>query len=300
MLCCTDGNPQRATRIEKYLIIKKVKKYYPVSRICKVLDINRGSYYKWLSKGSPIMNNFSSSVARIIIKEHTNLNATYGTIRLKEHIKRKYNLTLNHKRIRRYKNALKLKCCVRKKKSLPTRLNAKEKVNKNKAEYILLCDFRAKKPRTKLTTDVSYIKCSDGRLYLSALKDLYNKEIVSFYCSERNDINLVKKTFENVKLEEEAIINTDQGSLYYSYEYVKISQELKFIRSMSHKGHCWENSPIENWFSQLKSERLRLIGIKSKKETKEEIKKYVQWYNTERIQKSLGYLSPIEYRLKYS
>ena len=69
---------------------------------------------------------------------------------------------------------------------------------------------------------------------------------------------------------------------------------------MSHKGHCWENSPIENWFSQLKSERLRLIGIKSKKETKEEIKKYVQWYNTERIQKSLGYLSPIEYRLKYS
>lgn len=92
---------------------------------------------------------------------------------------------------------------------------------------------------------------------------------------------------------EEAIINTDQGSLYYSYEYVKISQELKFIRSMTQRAL----SPIENWFSQLKSEKL--IGIKSKKETKEE-KKYVQWYNTERIQKDLGYLSPIEYRLKYS
>ena len=246
------------------------------------------------------MNNFSSSVATIIIKEHRDLKATYGTLRLKEHIKRKYNINLNHKRIRRYKEVLKLKCCVRKKKSLSKKLNSKEKVYNNKAEYILSCNFISDKPRTKLSTDVSYINCSDGRLYLSALKDLYNKEIVSFYCSERNDINLVKKTFENVKLEDKSIVNTDQGSLYYSYEYVKISQELKFIRSMSHKGHCWENSPIENWFSQLKSERLRIIGIKSKKETIEEIKKYVQWYNTERIQKSLGYLSPIEYRLKYS
>ena len=134
------------------------------------------------------------------------------------------------------------------------------------------CNFRADKPRTKFSTDVSYIKCSDGRLYLSALKDLYNKEIVSFYCSERNDINLLKKTFENVKSEDKSIVNTDQWGLYYSHEYVKISQELKFIRSMSHKGHCWENSPIENWFSQLKSERLRIIGINSKNETIDEIK----------------------------
>ncbi len=246
------------------------------------------------------MNNFSSSVATIIIiKEHTDLKATYGTLRLKEHIKRKYNINLNHKRIRRYKEVLNLKCIVRKRKSLPIRVNAKEKVYNNKAEYVLSCNFRADKPRTKLSTDVSYIKCGDGRLYLSALKDLYNKEIVSFYCSERNDINLVKKTFENVKLEDKSIVNTDQGELYYFHEYVKISQELKFIKSMSHKGHCWENSPIENWFSQLKSERLRIIGIKSKNETIDEIKKYVQWYTTERIQKDLGYLSPIEYKPKH-
>ena len=82
---------------------------------------------------------------------------------------------------------------------------------------------------------------------------------------------MVKKTFDNVKLADQARINTDQGSLY-SYEYVKISKDLNFTRSMSHKGHCWENIPIENWFSQLKSERLRLIGLKSKEETIKEIK----------------------------
>jgi putative transposase len=66
-------------------------------------------------------------------------------------------------------------------------------------------------------------------------------------------------------------------------------------RSMSNRGARWENSPIENWFSQLKEEQLRKIGKKSKSETIKNIKKYVQWYNTERIQKDLGYLSPIQF-----
>lgn len=67
---------------------------------------------------------------------------------------------------------------------------------------------------------------------------------------------------------------------------------------MSHRGHCWENSPIENWFMQLKHEWLCQFNKITRKQAKEEIKKYVQWYNTERIQKKLGYLSPVEYRLK--
>lgn len=66
--------------------------------------------------------------------------------------------------------------------------------------------------------------------------------------------------------------------------------------SMSRKGACWENSPIENWFSQLKEEHLRNIGIKNREETKQEIKKYIEWYNTQRIQKSLAYKPPILYK----
>lgn len=112
------------------------------------------------------MNNFSSSLANIIIREHNNLNGTYGTLRIKEHIKRKYNIVLNHKRIRRYKDVFNLKCLVRKRKSLARKLNAKEKVFNNKVYYILSCDFTV----TKLSTHVSYIKCTNGTLYLSALK----------------------------------------------------------------------------------------------------------------------------------
>lgn len=94
-----------------------------------------------------------------------------------------------------------------------------------------------------------------------------------------------------------AIINTEQGTVYFAYEYVEYAKKHNFTRSMSHKGHCWENSPIENWFSQLKEEWLRPLGKITKRQAKEEIKKYVEWYNTQRIQKKLGYLSPVQFRL---
>ena len=64
------------------------------------------------------------------------------------------------------------------------------------------------------------------------------------------------------------IIHSDQGAVYLSPAYKKYMQKKGYTVSMSHKGHCWENSPIENWFSQLKEEHLRPIGLKTRKKTK--------------------------------
>lgn len=86
-----------------------------------------------------------------------------------------------------------------------------------------------------------------------------------------------------------AMINSGQGSLYYSGFYIDTIAELGYERSMSRRGRCWENSPIENWFSQLNEECLRAHGKTTIKTTREIIKGYVHWYNTERIQRNLKY-----------
>jgi len=166
------------------------------------------------------------------------------------------------------------------------------------AKNIIDCNFTSEAPYQKLSTDVSYIKCSNGTLYLSAVKDLFNNEIVSYSVSERNNIDLALDTISKLPdVKEGCIIHSDQGSLYYSWDYRNKLDELNCVRSMSERGKCWQNSPIENWFSQIKEEWLRRIGLKTKDETKVQIKEYVEWYNTQRIQKSLGYLSPVEFRL---
>ena len=92
------------------------------------------------------------------------------------------------------------------------------------------------------------------------------------------------------------MINSDQGSLYYSGYYLEELKKKGYLRSMSKRGRCWQNSPIENWFSQLKEECIRIEGKLTKQQAREKIKRYVHWYNTERIQKDLGYLSPIKYK----
>ena len=235
----------------------------------------------------------------MISEEHNNVKGIYGTIRLKKHIENKLKLTLNHKLIRRYKHILGLETIKRTKKGLSVS-RAKEKNLTNKAQYLIECNFNSDKPLTKLSSDVSYIKCKDGTLYLSAIKDYFNTEIISFSTSNNNDVNLIKDSYKNFKPAENAIVNTDQGAVYFAYEYVELANKLGFTRSMSHRGNCWENCPIENWFMQLKHEWLCQFDKLTKKEATEEIKKYVHLYNNERIQKRLGYLSPVQYRLKNS
>ncbi|WP_242003501.1 IS3 family transposase [Culicoidibacter larvae] len=267
--------------------------------MCRVLNIIPQSYYKWVRQNKPIMNNFNEVIASIISAEHKTLNKTYGTIRLKHHIEKKYGLCLNHKKIRRYKNALSLEVIVRKRK--PLYLNkSKEKLIKNKAPNRLNSNFTSFAPYEKLSSDVSYIKCTDGTLYLSAIKDLFNNEIVSYPTSSKNNVELIFASYRNIPQGEttNSVIHTDQGALYFAYEYLDMISQLGYQRSMSQKGCCWQNSPIENWFSQLKEEWLRPRQPFTKKEAQHEIKKYVQWYNTERIQKDLRYLSPAQYKLK--
>lgn len=272
---------------------------YPVFRICNVLNIKRRSYYKWCKVDKPIANNFNQKIADVISEEHKNVKGIYGTIRLKKHIENKLKIILNHKLIRRYKHILGLETIKRTKKGLSVS-RAKEKNLMNKAPYLVECNFKTNKFRTKFSSDVSYIKCTDGILYLSAVKDYFNNEIVSFSTSNNNNVELVIESYTNLNNHKKALVNTEQGAVYFSYEYVEMSKSMNFRRSMSHKGHCWENCPIENWFMQLKHEWLCQFSKLTRKQAEEEIKKYVHRYNNERIQKNLEYLVPVQYRLKYS
>lgn len=235
----------------------------------------------------------------MISEEHKSVKGIYGTIRLKKQIENKLKIVLNHKLIRRYKHILGLETVKRTKRGLSVSRSTEKNLT-NKVQYLIECNFNAEKPGQKFSSDVSYIKCSDGTLYLSAIKDYFNEEIVSFSTSNSNDISFIKESYKDLKPEEESIVNTDQGAVYFAYEYVELAKKIGFTRSMSHRGHCWENCPIENWFMQLKQEWLCQFSKLTRKQAKKEIEKYVHWYNNERIQKNLGYLSPVQYRLKYA
>lgn len=266
--------------------------------MCSALEIYPQAYYKWVNKGRPIANNFNITDANIISEEHFRVERKYGVERLTEEIKQHLGIIFNHKKVRRYLRLLGLSCVARTRKPKINRKEQRKRNHMNMAPNHIKDNFTAVRPHHKLSTDVSYIECTDGWLYLSAVKDLFNNQIISYSMSNRNDVELVIESIKKIP-DGKGYLHSDQGSQYYSSKYMNLLVKKGYIRSMSRRGACWENSPIENWFSQLKQEQLYPLGKITRKQARKAIKKYVQWYNTERIQKNLNWLSPVKFTLHF-
>lgn len=266
--------------------------------MCSTLEIHRQAYYKWINKGQPIANNFNVEDAKLISEEHYRLERKYGVERLTQEIRQHLGVVFNHKKVRRYLRILGLSCVARVRKPKMNKKSEKKGHHLQMAPNLLENNFTSERPHHKLSTDVSYIECTDGWLHLSAVKDLFNNQIIAYSMSNSNDTDLVIKSIQQIT-KGNGIIHSDQGSQYFSLRYIHLLKKKGYTRSMSRKGACWENSPIENWFSQLKQEHLYPLGKITRKQARKEIKKYVQWYNTERIQKGLKWLSPINFTLQY-
>ena len=139
-------------------------------------------------------------------------------------------------------------------------------------------------------------------MYLSAIEDLYNREIIAYKISDALDMSFVEQTlgeaFKKVKTSEfkNLIIHSDQGSHYKSNIYKYILKKSGVRQSMSRKGNCYDNACIENFFGHLKTELIYQNSYNSKEELIKSIDDYIYWYNNCRFQAGLKNMTPAEYR----
>ncbi len=163
-------------------------------------------------------------------------------------------------------------------------------------------DFEADAPNEKWSIDISEFYTGEGKQYICAIKDMYDKSIVAYTVSDFQDGNLVMETvhcaLEKVKSNQrqKLILHSDQGSQFKMKRYRDLLKHNNIKHSMSTKGSSVENAPIESWFSAFKSETLHLDRFRSKQEAKDRINEYVYFYNFKRLQEKIGGLPPVEYR----
>ena len=141
------------------------------------------------------------------------------------------------------------------------------------------------KTNNSICTDVTYIKWNGLFLYLSAAIDLRNNEIVGWSISNKNDLELVMKTFSSVKLNEYSIIHSDHGYQYSSNLFKELLLNNNIIQSMSRIGNSLDNRPIEYWFSILKEECIKKKSINnmSIEQITDTINEFICYYNNDRI-----------------
>jgi putative transposase len=172
------------------------------------------------------------------------------------------------------------------------------------APNILGRNFTSIAPLKKLVTDVTWVTFAGGTLYLSAIMDVFNHEIISYEIRTRNTtatalapiLRLLRAT--NC---EGALLHCDRGPTYRSEEYQTLLARNKIISSYSRAGNCWDNALMECFFGHLKCELGYIDGSTRKRSfhcLAQEITDYIAFYNERRIQKNLGWTSPLQYRIQ--
>lgn len=168
------------------------------------------------------------------------------------------------------------------------------------APNVLERDFKANSPNEKWTTDLTQVNIHNRIIYLSPILDMYNGEIVSYAISRSPDLELVKSmllgAFEGSGDLHGLILHSDQGWQYRHGIYRKMLRDKGIVQSMSRKGNCLDNAMMESFFHTMKDELLYLRKWKSVEEFEEELKKYIHYYNNDRIKLRLNGMSPVKYR----
>ena len=221
----------------------------------------------------------------------------YGYRRVYQQLRHE-GYTINHKTVQRLMQEMNLKSKVRKVRYLSYR----GEVGKT-APNILNRDFKAVRPNQKWATDVTEFKVADRKAYLSPIMDMFNGEIVAYTISDRPDLKMVMDMMSTAKRKVKStngvILHSDQG---WHYQHMKYQQRLKrygIIQSMSRKGNCLDNAVMENFFGIMKSELLYLQQFSDMEVFKCELRKYINYYNNERIKLKLNGKSPVQYRTLY-
>jgi putative transposase len=273
---------------------------FPVVPMCRVLGVSKSGYYVWRTR-KPSARKREDERLKVAIKAaHERGRGTYGPEKIQEELAEVDKIEVGITRIKRLRRKLKIRCKQVKKYKATTDSNHNLPVAPN----LLNQDFAVSGPNRTWVADITYVATEEGWLYLAAIKDLWNREIVGYAMSHRMTQDLVGRAlFRAVAARRpprDLIHHSDRGSQYCSHNYRKLIKQFKMLPSMSRKGNCWDNASMESFFGTLKTELVHHQKYSTRQEAIAEIREYIEvFYNRQRRHASLGNISPAAYWKKF-
>jgi len=279
--------------------VNRLRLTYPLGLLCRVLRVSRSGYYAWLVRRPSKRAQEDGRLGIEIKAAHRRSRETFGPERLQCDLAA-HGVKVGICRIRRIRKELGLRCKQVKKFKATTHSKHTLPV----AENLLGQDFTAPAPNQVWVSDLSYVPTAEGWLYCAAHKDLFNGEIVGYALGSRITTELVSQSLlRSVAARRPPrglIHHSDRGSQYCSPSYQKLLNQFGMKASMSRKGNCYDNAPMESFWGTLKSELIHHRRYATREEAVQEITEYIEvFYNRERRQARLGYLSPAAYVKQY-
>ena len=267
--------------------------------MCRVLKISESGYYRWLkNRGKPTARELLSVEIQKILDDYPD-NDNYGVKRMNTALEQN-GIHVSQRTVYRAMSEMGI---LHRKKTPHGITKATTEIQDR--ENLIKRDFTAKEPLKKLVSDITEIQCRDGKLYLSAVLDCHNGEILSISMDDNMRKELCIRTVKELQMQygnkiRGAIFHSDRGSQYTSEAFRDALRETGLVQSLSGTGHCFDNARMESFFATLKKEKIyRIAAYKLKREqVKSIIFRYVfVYYNRIRITSfNPGGLPPVAYR----
>jgi putative transposase len=279
-------------------MIQELRLQYPVPVIRQILKVSASGYYAWRDRPLSQREKEEVRLELEIKAAHIRTRQTYGPERLQQDLSEQ-GIRVGICRIKRIRKKLGL-CCKQKRKF---KITTYSKHGLPVADNLLNQQFKANKPNIVWLSDITYIPTDEGWVFLAGHKDLYSHEIVGYAMGERLTKNLVIESLCRAlsgKSGKVLIHHSDRGSQYCSTEFRQILEQHGVQVSMSGTGNCFDNAPMESFWGTLKQELVHHRHYATRLEAMRDITEYIEiFYNRQRIQAKLGYLSPAVFARNY-
>jgi transposase InsO family protein len=278
-------------------MIRELRREYPVRVLCRVLAVSASGFHAWLVRKPSARARFRERLRLAAQAAHRRTRQTYGAERLQQELAAD-GLRVSLGTVKRVRRELGLRCVQQKKRFRVQTTDSGHRLPV--AANLLGQVFKVGRPDEVWAADITYVATDEGWLYVAAIKDLFAGEIVGRGFGERMTAGLVVRALEQAvaarRPAEGLIHHSDRGSQYCSHEYEALLRGHGMRASMSRKGNCYDNAPIESFFGTLKTELVHHRSYRTRAEAAREIAEYIDlFYNRQRRQARLGYLSPAAY-----
>jgi putative transposase len=281
----------------KYQMIQENSSHFTLSKMCRTMNVSRSGYYACLKRPESARSKRQKDLTEKIKAIHYESFEIYGSPKITISLNRS-GTSVSKGTVARIMQKNGIKSRVKKKYKATTNSNHKLPV----AENILNREFSAEKRNQKWVSDITYIGTDEGWLYLAGILDLCDGALVGYSMDGRMTkelvINALTESCIRRNPDPGLLLHSDRGVQYCSEEYQKEIARRKFICSMSRKGNCWDNSPMESFWGKLKTEWLNGRKFRTRAEAKQAVFEYIElFYNRVRFRSTIGYVPPLKMKI---
>jgi putative transposase len=280
--------------------MRTLRPHYPLSLLCRVLAVSRSGSDAWRTRRPSTRAQENARLEVAIQAAHVRTRQTYGPERLQAEL-REDGFPAGIGRIKRLRKQLGLRCTPVRRFTTTTDSTHTLPVAAN----VLAQTFAARRPNETWVTDMTYVPTVEGWLYLAGVKDLYTCEVIGHAMDARMTTDLVQgallKAIDTKRPARGLIHHSDRGSQYGAQAYQATLKQFGMIPSMSRKGNCYDNAPMESFGGTLKNELVHHRRYETREQARREIAEYIEiFYNRQRRHSRLGNCSPAAFAQQWA